>query len=144
MSKLFMSPSLMRKSVAGAGATLASPLQKRKAATRARDDERGLILPSPTDSEANSITNGNCYDNAASVEAEVGEEASEAVDGGGPASLPVGIGDGTEVAPQTPDVGFSLPKFKSSKVRFFNRGIMTGPFSRNALFSPAFPSFCFA
>ena len=135
--KMFMSPAMVRR----ASSAVSSPLARRKATV---EDERDLIMPSPTDSEANSISNGNCYDNAASVEAEVGEEASEAVDGGGPASLPVGIGDGTEVAPQTPDVGFSLPKFKSSKVRFFNRGIMTGPFSRNALFSPAFPSFCFA
>ena len=80
-----MSPSALRKN---SSSVVPSPRQKRRG-NNCNEDERGLIMPSPTDSEHNSILNGNDLIDSG---------------GGGGGSSP-------------PEIGFSLPKLKkSSKV----------------------------
>ena len=95
---MFMSPAMVRR----ASSAVSSPLARRKANNL--DDERDLIIPSPTDSECNSIVNGN-----------------DLVDSGSGSGTGSGSGNAGDLASSVPETGFSLPKFKSnmrsSKVR---------------------------
>ena len=100
--KMFMSPAMVRR----ASSAVSSPLARRKASNL--DDERDLIIPSPTDSECNSIVNGN-----------------DLVDSGSGSGTGSGSGNAGDLASSVPETGFSLPKFKSnmrsSKVRILGR-----------------------
>ena len=88
---MFMSPAMVRR----ASSAVSSPLARRKASNL--DDERDLIIPSPTDSECNSIVNGN-----------------DLVDSGSGSGTGSGSGNAGDLASSVPETGFSLPKFKSN------------------------------
>ena len=113
--KMFMSPAMVRR----ASSAVSSPLARRKASNL--DDERDLIIPSPTDSECNSIVNGN-----------------DLVDSGSGSGTGSGSGNAGDLASSVPETGFSLPKFKSnmrsSKVRILGGILKT---VRLFFFSPA-------